>query len=404
LLQIILAGQPELATKLASPSLSQLRQRIASFNGLDRLAPLEVARFIDHRLHVAGYQGPPLFSDKAKAMIAGLSEGIPRNINSLCFGALSLACALRQETIDTELVDEAFRDLDLQKLLPHPRHVALPHHSTNWSPQLADPELASLSQTLLSPTEARPMPTGAVALSGARSDLDEADHDVGIRNALLRFIIRERTAFQSLPKVVGLVVVLVLMVGSGTTRLTAPAVETANIRPLSHPENVALSSIFKISDTEAVKLPPAKTQPTQVQHPAAAPTEFWRRFKEGSPSAKSRPADPALEIANNWLPPNPENVAPPSTVRISDTEAVSLAPSDTQSKHVQNPTMDPSGLWKRVQEGSTSAEIRLATLYLDRSGVEQNCEQAHLLLVVASRHGSKVADDLLNGRYAERCQ
>jgi type II secretory pathway predicted ATPase ExeA len=403
LLQIILAGQPELATKLASPSRSQLRQRIASFNRLEPLAPLEVAQFIDHRLHVAGYQGPPLFSDKAKAMIAGLSEGIPRNINSLCFGALSLACALRKKTIDTEIVDEVFGDLDLQRLIPHPQRAAPLHRSTNWSPQVAHSEVASLSQTPPSPTETRPMPTGDGALSGTPSDLDGADHDVGIRNAPLRLIIRERMASHSLPRVVGLLVVLVLMVGSGTTRLTAPAVEIANIRPLSHPENVALSSIFKIPDTEAVKLPPGKTQPKQV-HPSVDPTELWRGFKEGSTSAKVRHVDPVFEIADTWLLPNPENVAPPSRVRISDTEAVSLAPTDTQPEHVQNPTMDPSGLWKRVQEGSTSAEIRLATLYLDQSGVQQNCEQAHLLLVAASRHGSKVADDLLNGRYAERCQ
>src|ERR1039458_3415380 len=110
LLQIILAGQPELATKLASPSLSQLRQRIASVNGLNPLAPDEVALFIDHRLKVACYQGPPLFSEEAKAMIADLSEGIPRNVNSLCFGALSLACGLRRKTIDTEIVQEVFSD------------------------------------------------------------------------------------------------------------------------------------------------------------------------------------------------------------------------------------------------------------------------------------------------------
>jgi type II secretory pathway predicted ATPase ExeA len=388
LLQIILAGQPELAIKLASPSLRQLRQRIASFNGLDILAPQEVARFIDHRLHVAGYQGPPLFSDKAKAMIADLSEGIPRNINSLCFGALTLACALGQKTIETEIVDEVFSDLDLRKLIPPPQNVALPRHSTNWSSQLAAPGLASLSQTVPRPMEARPTPTGIVAFPDTRSDLDGAKHNVDMRG-------RGRRWSYSVSRIVCLVL-LVSIFGSGTKRLTQHNPDKAapsSISKISDTEAIRRVPAKKISDAEAVRLTPADTQPKHVQNSTMHP----KRVKEGSTSAEIRLADPVIEIPNMSLPPHPENVAPPST------EAVSLPPTDTQAEHVQNPTMDPSGLWKQVKEGSTSAEIRLATLYLDRSGVEQNCEQAHLLLVVASRHGSRVANDLLNGKYAERC-
>jgi general secretion pathway protein A len=398
LLQIILAGQPELATKLARPSLSQLRQRIASFNGLDPLAPEEVARFIDHRLHVARYQGPPLFSDKAKAMIAALSEGIPRNINSLCFGALSLACALRQKTIETEIVHEVFGDLDLQKLIPHSQRVAVPHHPTNWSSQLADPKLASLSQALLSPAEARPTPTGVVALSGTRSDLDGANHDGDITSVPANYKaptpMLRRSEHSLLSRVVGLAV-LVLMVGSGTTRVTAPAAQIAHTRALPSPENMAPPSIVKMSETEAVRLAPAKTQQEQ---------ELWKRVKEGSTSAKIRLAAPVVEIANTRPPSNPENMLPPSIVKISDTKAVRLAPAKTQPKQIPNLTVDPAELWKRLKEGSTSAEIRLATLYMEGSVVGQNCEQARLLLVVASRQGSKVASGLLNGKYAERCQ
>ena len=406
LLQIILAGQPELATKLAGPSLSQLRQRIASFNGLDPLAPQEVARFIDHRLHVAHYQGPPLFSDKAKAMIAGLSEGIPRNINSLCFGALSLACALRQKTIDTEIVREVFGDLDLQKLIPHSQRVAVPRHSTTWSSQLADPKLTSLSQDLLSPAEARPTPTGVVALSGTRSDLGGANHDGDTRSAPANYkaprpMLRKPVRSLLLRRV-GLAV-LILMVGSGATKVTAPAVEIAHTWPPPNPENMAPPSIVKISETEAVRLAPAKTQPEQIPSPTVDPAELWKHVKEGSTSAEIRLAAPVVEIANTWPRPIPENVAPPSIVKISDAEAVRLAPAKMQPEQVQNSTVDPAELWKRVKEGNTSAETKLAVLYLGGSVVEQICEQARLLLVAASRKASKVASGLLNGEYAERC-
>src|SRR5207302_6274366 len=50
MLQIILAGQPRLAQKLASPDLLQLRQRIAIFSRLDPFTPVEAARYINHRL------------------------------------------------------------------------------------------------------------------------------------------------------------------------------------------------------------------------------------------------------------------------------------------------------------------------------------------------------------------
>ena len=55
LLQIILAGQPRLAAKLAQPRLSQLRQRIAVLSRLEPFTVEETGLYIEHRLKVAGY-------------------------------------------------------------------------------------------------------------------------------------------------------------------------------------------------------------------------------------------------------------------------------------------------------------------------------------------------------------
>jgi type II secretory pathway predicted ATPase ExeA len=117
LLQIILAGQPELGEKLAHPGLNQLHQRIASFSSLKPFGPDGVARFIEHRLRVAGYSGVRLFDARAVSRIAELTSGIPRNINNLCFHSLSLAFALRKRTIDMETVEEVAQDLDIRHLL-----------------------------------------------------------------------------------------------------------------------------------------------------------------------------------------------------------------------------------------------------------------------------------------------
>jgi type II secretory pathway predicted ATPase ExeA len=116
LLQIVFAGQPQLAEKLEQPELAQLRQRIAILGRLEPFGNAEIGQYVDHRLSVAGYNAGPLFTPAAIARIAESSEGIPRNINNLCFNALSLGCALRRKQIDADLVGEAVSDLDMSSL------------------------------------------------------------------------------------------------------------------------------------------------------------------------------------------------------------------------------------------------------------------------------------------------
>src|SRR2546428_622737 len=107
LLEIVLAGQPQLAAKLAQPGLSQLRQRIAILSRLEPLSADETACYIEHRLKVAGYSGDPLFTPGALALIAEQSQGIPREINNICFNVLLLGAARRNQTISAEIAREA---------------------------------------------------------------------------------------------------------------------------------------------------------------------------------------------------------------------------------------------------------------------------------------------------------
>jgi general secretion pathway protein A len=117
LLQIILAGQPELADKLATRQLAQLRQRISMLSGLAPLSEIDCSNYIQHRLRIAGYSGPSLFTPEAMLTIAQFTEGIPRSINNFCFNALSLGCALRERVIGASIVAEVISDLDIGKLL-----------------------------------------------------------------------------------------------------------------------------------------------------------------------------------------------------------------------------------------------------------------------------------------------
>jgi len=124
LLQIILAGQPGLAAKLAQPRLSQLRQRVAALCRLEHFDVEETGNYITHRLKVAGHSGEPIFSPASIGLMAKLSRGIPRNINNYCYQSLLLAHSRALRTVTVEIVQEAVARLEMAPLLSEPPIVA----------------------------------------------------------------------------------------------------------------------------------------------------------------------------------------------------------------------------------------------------------------------------------------
>lgn len=121
LLQIILAGQPGLEEKFAQPAFTQLRQRIASISHLSKLSPVETAQYIECRLSVAGYRGKNLFTEAALHEIERVSEGIPRNINMICFDALNIAFSRWQRTISAGIIQEVAVARKLETPAPRPQ-------------------------------------------------------------------------------------------------------------------------------------------------------------------------------------------------------------------------------------------------------------------------------------------
>jgi general secretion pathway protein A len=117
LMQVVLAGQPQLAKRLALPEQEQLRQRISSIGRLSPLTVDETQAYIDHRLVTAGYKGVGLFTEGAVRNVWDHSRGVPRSINTLCFNAMLLGFAENAKLIDELIVKEAARDLDLDSLL-----------------------------------------------------------------------------------------------------------------------------------------------------------------------------------------------------------------------------------------------------------------------------------------------
>lgn len=161
LLQIILSGQPELADKLASQRLVQFRQRVSLLGRLKPLSRDETRKYIEYRLRVAGHSGSLPFSAEALLTIAHATEGIPRNINNLCFSVLSLGFALGQPIIDTALVQEVIKDLDIYQ------HVTdVPNLPASGGPSLHPAAITDLATAFETPY---------VAGSAARDTLSPAE-------------------------------------------------------------------------------------------------------------------------------------------------------------------------------------------------------------------------------------
>ncbi len=113
LIQVVLSGQPGLSKILMKASLEQLRQRISTFCRVESFSNREVIEYIEHHISRSSYTGAPLFTSEALTLIAETSRGIPRNINNLCFNALSLCCALRRKQVDAGMISEAIADQQL---------------------------------------------------------------------------------------------------------------------------------------------------------------------------------------------------------------------------------------------------------------------------------------------------
>jgi putative secretion ATPase (PEP-CTERM system associated) len=120
LLQILLAGQPNLRDKMTTPELEQFRQRVAVSYHITPLDAADTAAYINYRLQHAAAGKPPHFPPDACALVYELSRGVPRTINVICDAVLVFGFAEERHHIDRWLVEEAVRELQLTGVLPPP--------------------------------------------------------------------------------------------------------------------------------------------------------------------------------------------------------------------------------------------------------------------------------------------
>ncbi len=118
LLQIVLAGQPELEQKLNQPQLRQLRQRITLRAKTRQLTLEETHGYIQERLRIGGAENLDLFAPESVAAIHRYARGIPRVTNLLCEHSLVSAFVDQKKPVPPEIVDEVAKDFELDVVDP----------------------------------------------------------------------------------------------------------------------------------------------------------------------------------------------------------------------------------------------------------------------------------------------
>jgi general secretion pathway protein A len=127
LLQIILAGQPELDQQLDSFALRQLKQRIAVRTQLHPLDAGETKQYIEQRLQNAGVAPSDnrIFSEQAIQAVFSYSRGLPRLINTICENALITAYAKQLHSITPDMIEEVSKEFRFDTPRVFPDEVSL---------------------------------------------------------------------------------------------------------------------------------------------------------------------------------------------------------------------------------------------------------------------------------------
>src|ERR1039458_8887466 len=291
----------------------------------------------------AGYENStPLLTPEAVSLIAHYGDGIPRNINNICFNSLSIGCTSGKKVIDAEAVREAIADLGLEG-----SKFGEPTDDLGWQgARFAEPtdDAGLQGETFAEPTDDLGWQRARFANPVGDSEPDEdefAEPDLS----------EER---ETSP---GLRVALI----AGLLFATALAVAGWNVARSGGPHSPLMSQVTSWFHNS----PPVKNQP-QVQAPALPQT----------------PASPQVDqSAQTSIRQQRESAAQAATPSQDDSSLQSAIPS--QAKPANEGTAQASpffGVSKPNRERS-GAKLRASRGTIPKGGVE----------VVGARQGQSVA-------------
>lgn len=126
LLQSFLLGQPEFRDTLRGEDLLQLRQRVIASYHLGAMDELETRQYIEHRMTLAGWNRPSLFTDSAYVEIHRFARGIPRMINTIADRLLLMGYLDELPGIEASHVTQVVDDMRQEMAYVDPEDLIQP--------------------------------------------------------------------------------------------------------------------------------------------------------------------------------------------------------------------------------------------------------------------------------------
>ncbi len=114
---IVLIGSPELLTRIASPALARLRQRVRLRQSVAPFTAAEVEGYMRHCISLAGGEFDSIFEPGTAQVVYRYSGGVARVVDTLCESALEAAAEAELATILPELVQQVAENCGLEPQL-----------------------------------------------------------------------------------------------------------------------------------------------------------------------------------------------------------------------------------------------------------------------------------------------
>jgi PilZ domain len=176
-------------------------------------------------------------------------------------------------------------------------------------------------------------------------------------------------------------------------RTTASANRAAQTQAPVAPPVSPSASISHPTATKPLATEPAAVQPVSVAAPKGSPQ------RQSPQTAGASSTDLMTRTSSPWATPQPAKAEQPlgaSLAAVAPAPAASKAHSSSgQVQHPKKVSATSQQLWSALQAGNMRAAVALADLYTRGEGVPANCEQARILLLVASEKNNAEASKKL---------
>ena len=143
-IQFCLLGQPQFQQIIAGDNLVQLRQRVIASYHLGPLNVDETRAYIEHRLKLVNWRDDPAITAPAFERIHRHSDGVPRQINTLCDRLLLYGMLEEIHRIDDKVVDTVGAEMSSEGTRATPAKTAEAPRVVESAGEVGRAELAPL--------------------------------------------------------------------------------------------------------------------------------------------------------------------------------------------------------------------------------------------------------------------